>query len=195
MNASQFFGAMFDPFRRLTDFSSRSTRPEFWPFIFLMIATNQLLAVAAISPSFLFAQRQALNPDIRQNLEPEFESLFKRFFILCLAGFLIFLLPLCGAVVRRLHDTNRSGFWALPSAILLIFGFAASWFVFNGFLRNGGDDIPPLFFLLFFNNFAYIATLVMLIVFCVQDGTAGRNRFGLDPQGRDSVAVEPQPPC
>lgn len=188
MNAGQFFGAMFGPFRRLTDFSGRSTRPEFWPFIFLMFATNQLLAIGAVSTIFSFAQGQALNPEIHQNIALEVETALKRLLVICLVGFLLFLVPLCGAVVRRLHDTNRSGFWALPTAVLLFLGFAGFWFVFNEILSGGGHQIPPLFFAMFINNIVYLGTLVMLIVFCVQDGTVGPNRFGEDPKGRDSAA-------
>jgi len=61
------------------------------------------------------------------------------------------LIPSSAVSVRRLHDTNRSGWWVL------------------------GNLIP------FFGGLA-------ILVLCALDGTAGVNRYGPDPKGRDATA-------
>jgi uncharacterized membrane protein YhaH (DUF805 family) len=62
-------------------------------------------------------------------------------------------LPALGVLVRRLHDVDRSGWWALLA-------------------------------------FAPITDLVILI-FAIQDGTPGANRYGPDPKPMAGLAPAP----
>ncbi|GAB3839400.1 DUF805 domain-containing protein [Kribbella italica] len=61
---------------------------------------------------------------------------------------LLVLLPSLGVMVRRLHDTNRSGFWIFIGLIPII-----GW--------------------------------IVLLVFAIQEGTAGENGHGPDPKGAE----------
>lgn len=65
--------------------------------------------------------------------------------ILGLIYTLAVLLPTIGVTIRRLHDTNRSGWWMLVA-------------------------------------FVPILGAIILIVFMVQEGTAGDNQFGPNPK-------------
>jgi len=62
------------------------------------------------------------------------------------------LVPNIAVAVRRLHDTNRSG-----------------WFILLGLIPCVG---------------------LILIVFFIEDGTKGSNKFGSDPKGGERVADE-----
>ena len=65
---------------------------------------------------------------------------------------LALLLPSLAVGVRRLHDTDRSGWWLLIGLVGLV------WFI-------------------------------VLLVFFVQDGTRGSNRYGADPKDAPHAAA------
>jgi uncharacterized membrane protein YhaH (DUF805 family) len=195
MNAAEFFGAMFDPFKRITDFSGRSTRPQFWPFIFLYYAGSQLVTFAMMSP-FMSRVNQIAEAQAQSQGEPDpeafaklfadgsFTDMLKNAVGLSVILSLLFLVPLAGAVTRRLHDTNRSGLWALPSVLLLLSVLFLTWRVLGPIFFNGipdmntinPQDIVQAIIPIFANNLLYIITIIMLLVFCAQDGTVGPNR-------------------
>jgi uncharacterized membrane protein YhaH (DUF805 family) len=199
MNAREFFGSMFDPLKRLTDFTSRSTRAQFWPFIFLYYALSQIASFMAISPfmnrvNALSAAQAEGEPDPEAFTALFADGLFmdmisRSLWVTAILA-LLFCIPLAGAVTRRLHDTNRSGFWALPCLILLLSGLVMMWRLFAQYRGQPTTDfvfedyVSP-FLMLFANNLVYIICVITLIVFCAQDGTVGLNRFGEDPKGRD----------
>ena len=79
-----------DVIRRYTDFDGRSDRPEFWWFSLINLIIS--LAIYAIGiAAFGLATGELLAT---------------------LYG-LAALLPTLGVEIRRLHDTNRSGWWML----------------------------------------------------------------------------------
>ena len=73
---------------------------------------------------------------------------------------LLFFLPNLALTVRRLHDTDHSGWWILLNIVPSAFG-----------LMTGN----PLWALL------TLVTSAMLLFFLCKRGTAGENRYGLDP--------------
>jgi uncharacterized membrane protein YhaH (DUF805 family) len=91
--------------------------------------------------------------------------------------FLIFMLaifvPSLAVAIRRLHDTNRSGWWVLAPLAgypVTMIGAAAesSAIAMIGSLISLGFGIAVL-------------------VFYFLDGTPGDNRYGPDPKGRGAV--------
>ncbi|MCT4707563.1 DUF805 domain-containing protein [Enterobacteriaceae bacterium H16N7] len=84
---------------------------------------------------------------------------------LALSGSLI---PTAAVIVKRLHDRNKKGWWALmfiPAWLLL----AGNWEVFGSLAQWGlGRFIPTLIF------------VMMLIDLGAFVGTQGKNRFGKD---------------
>lgn len=90
-----------DVIRRYADFDGRAGRPEFWWFQLINLAIYVLILVA-VSAAVPFATAELV------------ASLYS------LAVFL----PGLGVDIRRLHDTNRSGWWILLGLIPLIGGIA-----------------------------------------------------------------------
>jgi len=86
--------------------------------------------------------------------------------------------PLLGALVRRLHDTDRRAWWLLPPPLLmppLIFLFACTQFTL-------GDEAGRKIF----TGIGVILAIMLVYAICLivmlsRQGTAGPNRFGPDP--------------
>lgn len=89
---------MFQPFRRMFDFRGRARRTEYWLFVLLQLA----VFVAAF-----VAGSNVLPKDDR------FESLLG----LPLLHVAVFGLPMLALQVRRLHDSDKSGWWVLVSLV------------------------------------------------------------------------------
>ena len=111
------------------DFNSRATRSELWYFYLF----TEILAISAFILDDLFGfsirsfELVADNQSIEVNIGP--------LFIIC---FFLTLIPLAALRVRRLHDTNRSGFWYLAFIVLYFISFFNERFsivVFFGFIN------------------------------------------------------------
>lgn len=82
--------------RNYTNFSGRARRKEYWYFLLVQIG---VMIVAMILDSIIFDTGVGL------------------FYILISLGLFI---PNISVTIRRLHDTNRSGWWTLISIIPLL---------------------------------------------------------------------------
>ncbi|MCH8485358.1 MAG: DUF805 domain-containing protein [Candidatus Cyclonatronum sp.] len=96
--------------KRFSDFQGRSRRKEYWFFQLF-----NLMIIFAIS----FMETLS-GVDIEEGLGP-FAILFS----------LIMFIPGLAVSVRRLHDTNRSGFWLLMAFIPLIGFIVLLYFMFS----------------------------------------------------------------
>ena len=91
---------------------------------------------------------------------------------------LAILLPTLAVAVRRLHDTDRSGWWIIAPAVAYCRG-RSRW----PLLVAAGAGVLVLAVLGF--GFAIGAVLaIVLLVFYIQKGTAGPNTYGPDPLGQ-----------
>lgn len=114
-----------DVLRKYMVFEGRARRKEYWMFcLFNLIASCALATVDLVMGTF--------NRTVGIGV---FSALYS----------LAVLLPSIGVSIRRLHDTDRSGWWLLIALV------------------------PCL-------------GAIVLIVYLVQGGTAGQNRFGPDPK-------------
>ena len=104
----------FTVVRRWKDFSSRSSRKEFWMFNLWYLVLFTLLAAVDASvfgevgglggQSYEFDGGATFNGGVTVEVHPlNFANLFT----------LILLLPGLAVAVRRLHDVNRTGWWCL----------------------------------------------------------------------------------
>ena len=170
---------MLMPLKRYADFSGRSRRMEFWMwqlfqiivyvgFTVLMMLLGGGLMMAAADPNTLAAGGGG---------------------ILLLGGlYLVYILavfiPSLAVAVRRLHDTNRTGWWILaPLApyVLVIMG---------GGMAISSPDSPGSGGALMLIGIAGVGILgLMLLVFYLLEGTKGPNRFGPDPKGGTNEEV------
>jgi uncharacterized membrane protein YhaH (DUF805 family) len=146
------------PLRRYADFSGRAPRPEYWWFWLATMLLNIVLQILT-----------------------RISAVFGLFGIVYLA----LIIPMIAVGVRRLHDTNRSGWWILAPAVPYFLGFAliipaimSGGGVASGFASFG----PAMIFMLI----GFILAIVVFI-FTVLPGTKGPNRFGPDPYDEDNL--------
>ena len=88
--------------KKYFDFSSRAPRKEFWLFILFYMGGVFLLTVTDLTIETY---------DVESGI-----GLFTSIFVL------LTLIPYLSVSVRRLHDTNRTGWWLLIAIIPLIGG-------------------------------------------------------------------------
>ena len=89
---------MFQPFRRMFDFRGRARRTEYWLFVLLQLA---VFVAAFVAGSNVLPK------------DDKFESLLG----LPLLHVAVFGLPMLALQVRRLHDSDKSGWWVLVSLV------------------------------------------------------------------------------
>lgn len=134
-------GWMLLPLRRYAQFSGRACRKEYWHFVLFLIICSVVLAIAETTLGLGFSERWA------ENVEPGFGyaagASHQGGPLMGLFALVTFI-PSLSLGVRRLHDTDRSGWWLLLGIIPLIGG-------------------------------------IVLLVFTLEKGVAGPNRFGEDP--------------
>ena len=93
------------------------------------------------------------------------------------------LVPSITVQVRRLHDSNRSGWWLLvvlvPQLVGWVIGLSTTWD------STGPSSFPATMgpVLMVIGVVTGLASLVLIVFLCL-DGTGGENRFGPDPKGR-----------
>jgi uncharacterized membrane protein YhaH (DUF805 family) len=156
---------------KYADFTGRAPRPELWWYVLgLVIAA----IIVNIIESILGIHRM-----IAGMYGP----------LSCLL-WLATIVPSIAVGVRRLHDTNRPGWWILlpliPECLMLVMAFAtASAVVAGGGVgaAAGGLAMTGLLGLI------TLAGAIVVIVFYVMPGTPGENRYGPNPYGDAGPAV------
>jgi uncharacterized membrane protein YhaH (DUF805 family) len=148
------------PFRRCFDYSGRSRRMEYWSYALLTFVT--MIVLGFIETKLGLARTGASG-------HPESP----------LRGvvFLGLMIPGLAVSVRRLHDTDRVGWWvALPVAPILF------WIVALVAEFNSPALFKPVMVAIL------VAPLILLAFMCVP-GTKGPNRFGPDPKADDLANI------
>src|SRR5262245_44738086 len=144
------------PLKKYADFSGRAPRAEYWWFVLLYLVGY---VVATIVDSILGLDKIAM--------------MYGPVTLLLLLAVIV---PSIAVTVRRLHDTNRSGWWILvmmiPYAIVGYLAVSAA----------GSADMAGLATVGLFGIIAFIGAIALL-VFMVLAGTAGDNSYGPDPYG------------
>ncbi len=155
-------------FRKYVVFSGRARRSEYWYFyLFTVLA------------SFAGQILDALIPGSGGKI-PLFSGVLS----------LAFFLPSLAVTVRRLHDTNRSGWLYGGLFIYALLGLVAVFATFAGTSWGAGkpDFSGPGVIVLIVWALGFIAWGIFLFVLMVLDGNVGANTYGPDPKGPD-VAV------
>ena len=184
---------LWDHFKTLFDFAGREDRASFWPyaavaFIITMVA-GMIIFVPMISRSMHAMQEfAAQHPEQAtvtsgpgqysisiQGHNPEFMPAGAMALFLAVTFGLAILLY-AAAVVRRLHDRGKSGFWGLMPLPFIAFSSVQMPRMFASFGMENQPDMG-LFFSIFVSNLLYIITLVFLIVMLAGPSGPTPNRF------------------
>ena len=141
---------MLMPLKRYAEFSGRSRRKEYWMYFLLLIIVGFVLG--------LIEGVMGLQQTIGGVYGP-LSAIF------ALGTFI----PSIAVGVRRLHDTDRTGWWVL----LPILPYALS----IAMLLSGNLAMAGILAMV------ALGCAIVLLVFLVLDGTKGPNKYGPDPKG------------
>lgn len=179
---------MFQPLRKYADFHGRARRTEYWLFMlfqFVLFGIIQTILMMTVFSNFAAI-------DMTSDTPLDFAGLSGLMLIGNLANLasLAFLIPNLAVGVRRLHDTNRTGWWLVMPTGVLITGFTL-FMILNattiGEIFRSENPSQEAFFSIIGQAIlliwlpALVAGLVVF-VFTVLDGTKGPNKYGPDPK-------------
>jgi uncharacterized membrane protein YhaH (DUF805 family) len=171
---------MLMPLRRYADFSGRSRRMEFWmwqlgKFIFFMLLV--IVGFAMIGPALLSGDPT--------NVVGAFAGIAILYLVCIVVGLGIFI-PDLAVTVRRLHDTERTGWWILapviPYLVIFVMAIVAGG---SGAIDPKNPAGGPMAALGIVGLVCMLAVMVLgitLLVFYFLEGTPGPNKYGPDPK-------------
>jgi uncharacterized membrane protein YhaH (DUF805 family) len=179
------------PLKRYAEFSGRSSRAEFWWFFLalcLIYIVFWFVFFGAVVSSIAAGQS---NPNVGMLGAIGAGGILLGLFWLAL------IVPTIAVQVRRLHDTNRSGWWLGGFYLLygvyfvLMFGSLAS--VMTAAAAGGAaSPTPPnstmLTAVMVLGLVMFVYVIALLVFYCL-GGTKGPNRFGDDPYGANVEEV------
>ena len=170
------------PLKKYATFSGRAPRAELWWFF---------LAVFVVYFGLSFVLGVVLGVSAAGQTEPSTGMLasFGATAIFILLFWLALLIPSLAVQVRRLHDTNRSGWWLGAFYLLyvlymvLLFGLVGSAALGANAGEAPSQSFGAMFGGLMIFGFAFFIYAIVLIVFYCLPGTNGPNKYGDDPYG------------
>jgi len=149
------------PIQKYAEFSGRASRAEYWWYTLAVIIAY--IAVSIVES--IIGMDKTVGP-------------YGYLSVLLMLGTLV---PSIAVGVRRLHDTNRSGWWVLLPIIPYGIGIAlAGPAIMSGSMAGLG--VAGIFFVI------GLVCAIALIVFMVLAGTKGDNSYGADPYEGSSMA-------
>lgn len=165
---------MLLPLKRYAEFSGRSRRMEYWMFFLLQILLGVafwiLIAIAGGSALMMGGS----DPEAMMAAGGAVMIVFGLYGLVSLA----LIIPGIAVTVRRLHDTNRTGWWVLAP----IAGYVIMFI--GGIMAAASPDNPGLGGILaLVGGIAAFILALVLLVFMFLEGTRGPNNYGPDPKG------------
>jgi uncharacterized membrane protein YhaH (DUF805 family) len=151
------------PIEKYADFTGRASRSEYWWYVLALCVAYLVLSIveSIVGLNHMFLTYGPLS-------------------LLLMLGTLI---PSIAVGVRRLHDTNRPGWWLLialvPYGLMALAGIMA--------VMGGG-----LFgFMAMMGLIGIVAMIggIVLLIFMVLPGTPGDNQYGPNPSGDGTAAI------
>ena len=151
--------------QKFANFRGRAPRAEFWFFQLFALIVNigYGFVCGFIGAAFKF------------DVAP----------ILPAAGLLLFV-PNLAVLIRRLHDLNRSGWFALPWAIAGLTYDFTKIFAPNFFIHHQSKPDPAIIAYIGLAILFFFGYFLLMLVWTCLPGTRGDNRFG--PENGDVVA-------
>ena len=159
---------MFLPLKRYAEFSGRSRRMEYWMFqlfLFLVYVAVFALMMVSVGGGMMTA---ATNPNAILAAGGAMMMIGGIYFLFVLAV----IIPSIAVTVRRLHDTNRTGWWVLAPLAGYVLAFVGA--AIGGSL---GGIVAMI------GGIGALVLALVLLVFMFLEGTRGPNNYGPDPKG------------
>ena len=164
---------MFLPLKRYAELSGRSRRTEYWMFVLFQI----LLGVAFWVLMAIVGGGALMSGGDPTALAAAGGAVMIIFALYGLVS-LALIIPGIAVGVRRLHDTNRSGWWILAPLV----GYVIM--AVGGVMAASNPDNPGIGGILaMVGMIAVIGLGITLLVFMLLEGTRGPNKYGPDPKG------------
>lgn len=186
----------------LAAFSGRENREPFWLWILIAYATQTVVGMVVMFPLMASSMGPMMQGDPhRFDKHPELVMQMMMPMMRTMMTFgavlgAIWIVLIAAAVARRLHDSNRSAWWAAPVLALhvimpLIYGMILpKFFAAMSAMRDDMTQeqvnaammpaMQPMLWLTLMGMVGFVM-MVVLIVFLCQPGTKGPNRYGDDP--------------
>jgi uncharacterized membrane protein YhaH (DUF805 family) len=171
---------MLMPLKRYADFSGRSRRQEYWSWILFQV----IIYIAVLVLLMLVGGSAFMTGDVQSAMAVG--GIAFLIIGLYLIWELVILVPSLAVAVRRLHDTNHSGWWILAPLVPYLIAFVAA---IGGMSSGSGSGLKAAGLVTMLCVLAAIVLGLVLLVFMFLDGTPGANRYGPDPKGRGEAAV------
>jgi uncharacterized membrane protein YhaH (DUF805 family) len=162
---------MILPLKRYAQFNGRSRRKEFWMWVLFQVLVGFALGIVdavlglgghATGTTIAAPGNVGAYGNLRGGILSNIFSL-------------AVLVPNIAVSVRRMHDTNRSGWWILLPMIPLAIAFAATL----GGAASGNLAVTAVGGIAALAGF--VCAILVLVWYCTA-GTIGPNRFGNDPK-------------
>jgi uncharacterized membrane protein YhaH (DUF805 family) len=171
---------MILPLKRYADFRGRSRRKEYWMFYLFTI----LIGIAFAILSAVVGGTAALSGNETTALAAG--GAVGIIAILQLVINLGLIVPSIAVGVRRLHDTDRTGWWLwapVVGVVVLFGGLAGAGLSISQ--PNAASGIGNLVVVGIVGGIVIFAIALAVFVFMCLPGTDGPNRFGPDPKDPD----------
>ena len=153
---------------KYADFTGRASRPELWWYVLALVVAFVLVRIV-------------------ESIVGIGHMIFYSYGPLTILLWLATLVPSIAVGIRRLHDTDRSGWWILlpiiPYVIGLVIGGGAmmAGAAGSGVGMMAGAGLAGIFMLV-----AFAADILIIVFYCLP-GTPGDNRYGPPPLGSAAV--------
>jgi len=163
---------MLLPLKRYAQFSGRSRRMEYWMWVLFTVIVSLVLSLLDSALGLggrSFAGSTPMDGGVAYGAATR-GGLLTNLFALAT------LIPSLAVAVRRLHDTNRSGWWILMPLLplllaVVLMGIGAVTFNPGLMIGAGAAGLVTL-----------ICAIVVIVWYCMP-GTPGPNDYGDDPLG------------
>ena len=152
------------PLTKYADFLGRAPRAEYWWFTLALVVAYMLVriieGILGISGMIMGVYGPLT-------------------VLLWLATFV----PSLAVGVRRLNDTNRSGWWLLLPIVPYMLAMALGGAAMASGTVGAGMGLAAILMIV------GLVCAIVLLVFMVMPGTPGENRFGANPYGTDATSA------
>lgn len=162
-------------FRKYAAFGGRSDRDLFERFFMFQVVIGGALTVTLLLSLFAAGFAKGMGAEIPVALTLLFGLVY---FLAAIYGLALFL-PMTALIVRRLHDTNRSGWWFWGWFVAHTLLWIIYLIVIVSLVATGNDvAVAGAQVLFYFFSIPLSILMYFILYWLAQPGTAGENRFG-----------------